>query len=109
MMDRLTEYEIIAGHVHAIPKVTDMDAVVAKLAHYEDLEEAGRLVKLPEWFDKEKYITRIARAFARNLCPAVFGLNDEQCGEWRPYDIVRCYKCWEAALKERGEERYEEN
>lgn len=44
MMDRLTEYEIIAGHVHAIPKVTDMDAVVAKLAHYEDLEEAGREV-----------------------------------------------------------------
>lgn len=46
MMDRLTEYEIIAGHVHAIPKV-NMDAVVAKLAHYEDLEEAGRLIELP--------------------------------------------------------------
>ena len=26
-MERLTEYESIAGHVHAIPIVSDMDAI----------------------------------------------------------------------------------
>lgn len=44
-MERLTEYEIIAGHVHAIPTLIDMNSIVAKLAEYEDLEEKGLLPK----------------------------------------------------------------
>ena len=44
-MNRLTEYEIIAGHVHAIPTLIDMNSIVAKLAEYEDLQEKGLLPK----------------------------------------------------------------
>jgi len=46
-MERLTEYEIIAGHVHAIPKLIDMNSIVAKLADYEDKQEQGLLIELP--------------------------------------------------------------
>ncbi len=35
-MERLTEYESIAGHVHAIPIGSDMDVVMMRLAAYED-------------------------------------------------------------------------
>ena len=45
-MERLTEYEIIAGHVHAIPTLIDMNSIVAKLAKYEDLEEKGLFPKI---------------------------------------------------------------
>ncbi len=35
-MERLTEYESIAGHAHAIPIVSDMDVIMMRLAAYED-------------------------------------------------------------------------
>ena len=35
-MERLTEYESIAGHAHAIPIGSDMDVVMMRLAAYED-------------------------------------------------------------------------
>lgn len=35
-MERLTEYEKIAGHFHVIPIVSDMDAIMMRLAAYED-------------------------------------------------------------------------
>ena len=35
-MERLTEYESIAGHAHAIPLVSDMDVIMMCLAAYED-------------------------------------------------------------------------
>ena len=35
-MERLTEYESIAGHAHAIPLVSDMDVIMMRLAAYED-------------------------------------------------------------------------
>lgn len=35
-MERLTEYESIAGYAHAIPIVSDMDAIMMRLATYED-------------------------------------------------------------------------
>ena len=35
-MKRLTEYESIAGHAHAIPIVSDMDVIMMRLAAYED-------------------------------------------------------------------------
>lgn len=37
-MERLTEYESIAGHAHAIPIVSDMDVIMMRLAAYEDSE-----------------------------------------------------------------------
>ena len=45
---RLTGYEIIGGHVHAIPLTADMDAIVAKLAEYEDAEQHGELMLFDE-------------------------------------------------------------
>lgn len=48
-MERLTEYEIIAGHAHAIPIISDMDVIMMRLAAYEDSllepEEVSALVK----------------------------------------------------------------
>lgn len=35
-MERLTEYESIAGHAHAIPIASDMDVIMMRLAAYED-------------------------------------------------------------------------
>ena len=35
-MERLTIYESIAGHAHAIPIVSDMDVIMMRLAAYED-------------------------------------------------------------------------
>lgn len=48
-MERLTEYESIAGHAHAIPIISDMDVIMMRLAAYEDTEltpeEVSALVK----------------------------------------------------------------
>lgn len=83
------------------PDAEEIEAVYERLKYYEDLAEAGQLVVLPKKLvDKENFIPKLARAFTNLFCPAEFGLNDERCGNWRPYDIIRCYKCWEAALKE---------
>ena len=35
-MERLTEYEKIAGNFHVIPIVSDMDAIMMRLAAYVD-------------------------------------------------------------------------
>ena len=35
-MKRLTEYESIGGHAHAVPTTSDMDAIKMRLAAYED-------------------------------------------------------------------------
>lgn len=52
-MERLTKYESIAGHAHAIPIVSDMDVIMMRLAAYEDTEltpaEVSALVK--DWSD----------------------------------------------------------
>lgn len=45
---RLTGYETVGGHVHAIPLTTDMDVIVQKLAEYEDADQHGRLIFLDE-------------------------------------------------------------
>lgn len=60
-----------------------------KLAHYEDLEEHGRLVVLPERFDKEK----LFKALAHEQCPAHFGLPIINC------NYESCKECWEVALR----------
>lgn len=52
-MERLTEYESIAGHAHAIPIISDMDVIMMRLAAYEDTEltpeEVSALIK--DWSD----------------------------------------------------------
>lgn len=45
-MERLTKYESVAGHAHAIP-IVDADIAIQKLAELEDLAEQGRLPILP--------------------------------------------------------------
>jgi len=61
-----------------------------KLAHYEDLEESGRLVVLPEVFDEKK----LFRVLSYSACPNVFNLpRSEKC------PVIPCKDCWENALK----------
>lgn len=67
-------------------------AVLEKLAYYEDLEEAGRLLELPEGLDIEKVVEFI-RA---RLCPHCVGLKD--CPECS-FEYSPCDKCWEATLR----------
>ena len=55
-----------------------------KLIHYEDLEEAGRMMILPETYDKERFMDE--------NCPTVLDLKDT-C------DVEDCNICWEIALK----------
>lgn len=35
-MKRMTKYESVAGHAHAVPVISDMDAIMMRLAAYED-------------------------------------------------------------------------
>lgn len=60
-----------------------MNKMMQKLGKLEDLEEAGRLVVLPEEFDKKKFIY--------SNCPSYLLLKDHCNGD--------CKACWEAALK----------
>ena len=83
MAERLT----YSGTKEAKSNVTIKD-VTDKLAHYEDLEEAGRLIIVPESFNVKTAVECITEKF----CPSTFGLNN-YCGH---YD---CKGCWEAALK----------
>ncbi len=69
------------------PQFHDM---LAKLAHYEDLEEQGRLVVLPEGYTIED----LAECAASGTCPSELGLPTPlHCNHHT------CYACWEAALK----------
>ena len=65
--------------------------IFEKLQHYEDLEEAGRLIIVPESFNVKTAVECITEKF----CPSTFGLNNytERCGH------DDCKGCWEAALK----------
>lgn len=75
----------------------DFQKMAKKLAHYEDLEEQGRLVVLPKGFDLAS-LKNILFAY----CPSYVGLEDwghdkEKCPS------AGCNECWEKALK--GEEQ----
>ena len=90
-MNRLTKRDgRIAVHVGGCTKRAD--PVFEKLAQYEDLEEAGRLVVLPEKFDKEKAWS----IFISKYCPLEFGLQDMRKVCPKRTD---CEKCWKTALK----------
>lgn len=67
-----------------------------KLKHYEDLEESGRLVALPEGIDGERMLDMIAE----ETCPSDFGLEDpETCIDYSGVVQQKCKDCWKAALK----------
>ena len=59
-----------------------------KLQHYENLEEQGRLIILPEDMDLKKLIKCTD---GDGLCPRDVGLTD-RCE-------LSCLECWLAALK----------
>ena len=70
------------------------EAVWSKLADFEDLEEQGRLVVLPEKLDPKRLLNIIADL----VCPRYVGLEDwghdkEKCPS------AGCNECWEKALK----------
>lgn len=64
-----------------------------KLAHYEDLEEQGRLHIVPK-----EFWNNVMKSLAEDVCPfdyGLVGLNEADC----KVDDVRCKECWEKALK----------
>ena len=89
-MNRLTKRDgRIAVHVGGCTKRAD--PVFEKLAQYEDLEESGRLVVLPEGDGKTLFYKALAHS---DICPNDCGLkNPPVC-----YD-KDCAECWETALK----------
>ena len=71
------------------------EAVIEKLAHYEDLEEAGRLAVLPEGY----CIKDLVYCASAEHCPSDFGLPTLlHCNH------TDCEDCWEAVLKGGGQE-----
>ena len=69
----------------------DFQKMAKKLLYYEDLEEQGRLVVLPEGFDFEKLCEAVG---GEDSCPERFGLERTgTCGN------MLCKECWEKALK----------
>lgn len=68
---------------------TNLQKLIDKLAHYEDLEESGRLVVLPEGDGRTLLISALAHS---EICPHNCGLK-EYC------HIAGCKDCWEAALE----------
>lgn len=71
------------------------DDILTKLAHYEDLEEQGRLVVLPEGFEREKFINYMASKH----CPSYFGFKDKDRSQGKCTGGEECNRCWETALK----------
>lgn len=71
--------------------------ILAKLAHYEDLEESGRLVVLPD----RKSRTLLSKALLNSdICPRNLGM--EEIDPCTP--DADCEACWEAALKGGGQD-----
>lgn len=85
MIERLTKRES--------DSYDDFQKMAKKLAYYEDLEEQGRLVVLPEGVNKETFLKNLAVT----ACPAFVGLKD--WGGTKKCNDTTCKKCWEAALK----------
>lgn len=71
-----------------------MTEMMQKLGRLEDLQEAGRLVALPETLDKDSLLCIIAET----TCPHCVGLSD-WIGTERCYEFDNCQACWIEALK----------
>ena len=91
-MDKLTYYDKWLGKYLA-HKGTTVTEILTKLGRLEELEAAGRLVILPEGFDKEAFQQKVQREF----CPGDFKLKElETCLNGSP-DNKKCFKCWKDA------------
>jgi hypothetical protein len=99
-MGRLTEY---TGHGYVAYDPIDtkydfseinLQKLIDKLAHYEDLEEQGRLVVLQD----RKSRTLLSKVLLNSdTCPRELGMKEiEPC-----FPDVDCEACWEAALESR--------
>lgn len=89
MTERLTEYD---SHGDVYVKHHDYISASEKLAHYEDLEEQDRLIKLPEGMNLRKLLDVLTEHVID--CPSDYNLLN-RCE-------LSCFECWLAALK--GEE-----
>jgi hypothetical protein len=69
------------------------EAVWSKLAHYEDLEEQGRLMVLPEGFDAQA----LKEELIKRHCPSFIGLDDLGCKAGKSVKVSSCFECWEKA------------
>ena len=67
-MERLTEYEVVGGHVHAIP-TTNIDTALMRLAAYEDTgmtpEEVNDAVVAAKLKEKSKLVSAFGVAAER--------------------------------------------
>ena len=65
-MDRLTKYEVVGGHVHAVPS-GDVDQAMMRLAAYEDagLTPSDVHFLLGEWNAMMSVLTRIDGGYER--------------------------------------------
>lgn len=70
-------------------------AVLEKLAYYEDLEEAGRLLVIPKELKTEELIGVIAE----NACPRWVGLPDSKGTPACDHGERNCLNCWQEALR----------
>ena len=66
-----------------------------RLKHYEDLEESGRLVILPEGLKTEELL----KVIAENACPRWVGLADSKGTPVCDRGGENCLGCWQEALK----------
>lgn len=66
-----------------------------RLKHYEDLEEAGRLVILPGGLKTEE----LFKVIAENACPRWVGLADSKGTSVCDRGGENCLGCWQEALK----------
>lgn len=94
MTERLTERDCngIVGFKGLMRyyNFNDFQKMAKKLLYYEDLEEQGRLVVLPEGF-KEK--------IAAKHCPHIIDLKDIGCEVGESVKVTDCLDCWTKALK----------
>ena len=93
-MGRLTRKLENSRYAQNSTTFSDMNEMMQKLGRLEDLQEAGRLVALPETLDKDSLLCIIAET----TCPHCVGLSD-WIGTERCYEFDNCQACWIEALK----------
>lgn len=91
MTKRLTERN--EHGVIGTPHPMFLQEAIDKLAHYEDLEEQGRLLVLPEGFDAQA----LKEELIKRHCPSFIGLDDLGCEAGKSVKVSSCFECWEKA------------
>ena len=98
MMKKLTYYDKWLGK-YMPHKGTALGDIYAKLGRLEEAETAGRLVILPEEFDKKRCLD----LFIAEYCPNEFGLQNLETCLCSGDELRKCTYCWKAALKGGGQ------